>query len=66
MVLHERFPFVECGPATDDDVLRCHDRTLLDQVRDTRGWIDADTLCTETSYEAALLAAGRSRRTRAV
>jgi acetoin utilization deacetylase AcuC-like enzyme len=58
VVLHERFPFVECGTATDDDVLRCHDRTLVDQVRDTRGWIDADTLCTETSYEAALLAAG--------
>jgi acetoin utilization deacetylase AcuC-like enzyme len=58
VVLHERFPFVECGPATDDDVLRCHDRTLVDHVRDTRGWIDADTLCTETSYEAALLAAG--------
>ena len=27
-------------------------------VRDTRGWIDADTICTETTYEAALLAAG--------
>ena len=24
----------------------------------TRGWIDADTICTETTYEAALLAAG--------
>jgi acetoin utilization deacetylase AcuC-like enzyme len=57
-VLHERFPFAECAPATDDDVFRCHNRSLVERVRDTRGWIDADTLCTETTYEAALLAAG--------
>ena len=58
MVLHERFPFAECSPAAEADVLRCHDRRLVDRVRDTRGWIDADTPCTETTYEAALLAAG--------
>jgi acetoin utilization deacetylase AcuC-like enzyme len=57
-VLHDRFEFVECTPATEDDVLRCHDRQLLEQVRTARGWIDPDTLCTETTYEAALLAAG--------
>ena len=57
-VLHERFPFVECTPATDADVLRCHTERLLEQVRTTRGWIDGDTLCTETTYDAALLAAG--------
>jgi acetoin utilization deacetylase AcuC-like enzyme len=57
-VLHERFPFVECTAATDDDVLRCHTERLLEQVRTTRGWIDGDTICTETSYEAALLSAG--------
>jgi acetoin utilization deacetylase AcuC-like enzyme len=57
-VLHERFPFVECTSASVDDVLRCHTQRQLDQVRTTRGWIDGDTLCTETSYEAALLAAG--------
>jgi acetoin utilization deacetylase AcuC-like enzyme len=27
-------------------------------VRTSRGWLDADTICTETSYESALLAAG--------
>ena len=27
-------------------------------MRSTRGWLDADTICTETSYRAALLAAG--------
>jgi acetoin utilization deacetylase AcuC-like enzyme len=57
-VLHERFPFVECAPATVDDVLRCHSRELVELVRDTRGWIDADTICGDTTYEAALLAAG--------
>jgi len=57
-VLHDRFPFVECEPATEADVLRCHTADLVEQVRATRGWLDADTLCTETTYEAALLAAG--------
>ncbi|HEX7527298.1 MAG TPA: histone deacetylase [Gaiellaceae bacterium] len=57
-VLHERFPFTECTPATDEDVLRCHSPELIEHVRDTRGWIDADTLCTDSTYEAALLAAG--------
>ncbi|HVC88573.1 MAG TPA: histone deacetylase [Gaiellaceae bacterium] len=57
-VLHDRFPFVECTPATDDDVLRCHTTELIETVRTTRGWIDADTVCTETTYDAALLSAG--------
>jgi len=57
-VLHERFGFVECGPAAEEDVLRCHTPGLVDRVRTARGWLDADTLCTESSYEAALLAAG--------
>jgi acetoin utilization deacetylase AcuC-like enzyme len=57
-VLQERFAFVECKPATNDDVRRCHTERLLEQVRETRGWIDGDTICTESTYEAALLAAG--------
>ncbi len=57
-VLHERFPFVECTPATEEDILRCHTSRLLEQVRTTRGWIDGDTACTETSFYAALLSAG--------
>ena len=57
-MLHERFPFVECAPAREEDVLRCHAPELLEQVRTTRGWLDADTVCTESTYEAALLAAG--------
>ena len=57
-MLHEHFTFVECAPATDDDILRCHTSRLLEQVRTTRGWIDGDTICTETTFEAALLSAG--------
>jgi acetoin utilization deacetylase AcuC-like enzyme len=57
-VLHERFPFAECTEATEDDVLRCHTRELVEQVRTTRGFIDPDTICSETTFEAALLAAG--------
>jgi acetoin utilization deacetylase AcuC-like enzyme len=57
-VLHERFSFVGCVPATEEDVLRCHMPALVERVRDTRGWITLDTICTETTYEAAMLAAG--------
>ena len=58
VALHERFPFVGCVPASEDDVLRCHTPALVERVRNTRGWLDADTICTETSFDAALLAAG--------
>ncbi|MFL5925377.1 MAG: histone deacetylase [Gaiellaceae bacterium] len=57
-MLQERFPFVECVPASDDDIRRCHTERLLEQVRSSRGWIDGDTICTETTYDAALLASG--------
>jgi acetoin utilization deacetylase AcuC-like enzyme len=56
--LHERFEFVECIPATEADILRCHTPEHVERVRTTRGLIDPDTICTETTYEAALLAAG--------
>jgi acetoin utilization deacetylase AcuC-like enzyme len=57
-VLHERFSFRACHAASEADVLRCHSERLLQQVRETRGSIDEDTICTETTFEAALLAAG--------
>jgi acetoin utilization deacetylase AcuC-like enzyme len=57
-VLHERFAFVECRPASEEDVLRCHSPALLERVRTTRGLLDPDTICTESSFDAALLAAG--------
>jgi acetoin utilization deacetylase AcuC-like enzyme len=56
--LHERFGFVECTPSTEDDVRRCHTDALVERVRTTRGLLDVDTVCTETTSEAALLAAG--------
>lgn len=56
--LHEHVAFVECGSATEVDVLRCHAAPLVERVKATDGWIDADTPCTRSTYEAALLAAG--------
>jgi len=49
---------VSCEPASEEDILRCHDPELIERVRTTRGLIDPDTVCTETTLEAALLAAG--------
>ena len=57
-VLHERFAFRACEPASEGDVLRCHTGPLVERVRAAPGWLDPDTLCTETTFEAALLAAG--------
>src|SRR5579862_4775700 len=56
--LHERFGYVECEPAREADILRCHTAALLERVRSTRGWLDPDTICSESTYEAAALAAG--------
>lgn len=58
VALHERFAFVGCTQATETDVLRCHTPQLVERVRATRGLLDVDTVCTETTFEAALLAAG--------
>ena len=59
-VLHERFPFREAPPATEADVLRCHSPELVDLVRGFSRpvLIGYDTVASETTYEAALLAAG--------
>ncbi len=57
-VLHEGFPFAECAPATEEDVLRCHTRALLERIRSAPGWLDSDTICTATTYDCSLLAAG--------
>ena len=57
-VLHERFAFVECDSADRGGRAALPHRALVEQVRTTRGWIDGDTICTETTFEAALLAAG--------
>jgi acetoin utilization deacetylase AcuC-like enzyme len=59
-VLLERFAWEPAPAATVADVLRCHTRALVERVELSQDetWFDADTVATETSYEAALLAAG--------
>jgi acetoin utilization deacetylase AcuC-like enzyme len=63
-VLLDAFPdFIETRPATVDEIAAVHARDYIETVRvvSTSGlptMLDADTLCTETTYEAALLAAG--------
>jgi acetoin utilization deacetylase AcuC-like enzyme len=46
--------------ATADDLERCHRAVHVDLVRTISGpmWLDGDTICSETSWEAATLAAG--------
>ena len=58
--LLEAFPWREGRAATEEDVLRCHAPEHVRQIRELAGptWLDADTPASETSYEAALLAAG--------
>jgi acetoin utilization deacetylase AcuC-like enzyme len=60
-VLHEQLGgWIEPIPATRDDIERCHVPALAELIRTTTEptLLDLDTVCTETSYEAALLAAG--------
>jgi acetoin utilization deacetylase AcuC-like enzyme len=60
-VLLEAFPgWTEARPAERADVERCHAPQYVELVRTIAGptWLDPDTVCSPTSYEAALLAAG--------
>jgi acetoin utilization deacetylase AcuC-like enzyme len=52
--------WVEPKPASDADIERCHARDYIERVREVKAptLFDLDTICTPTSYEAALLAAG--------
>ena len=61
MSLLEAFPtWAEGRPATVDEVVRCHTREHVERVLaiDGPGWLDADTIVSETTPTAALLAAG--------
>ena len=51
---------VEAAPASATDLERCHAPAYVELIRslDHPVWLDADTVASETSYEAALLAAG--------
>jgi acetoin utilization deacetylase AcuC-like enzyme len=63
-VLHQAFPdFVEARPATVEELAAVHAADYVETVRHVSAsgrptLLDGDTLCTETTYEAALLAAG--------
>jgi acetoin utilization deacetylase AcuC-like enzyme len=59
--LHEAFPgYTVAPPASLDDVLRCHARVYLDRLQALREpvWLDESTIGSESTWEAALLAAG--------
>jgi acetoin utilization deacetylase AcuC-like enzyme len=59
--LHARFPdFVEGREATEEEVLRCHEPELLSflQAIDRPTQVEPSTVASETSYRAAMLAAG--------
>jgi acetoin utilization deacetylase AcuC-like enzyme len=63
-VLLDAFPdFQEARPATPEELAACHDRDYIEAMRATAAsgrtlLLDPDTVCTPSSYEAALLAAG--------
>jgi acetoin utilization deacetylase AcuC-like enzyme len=59
-MLLERFECESGRSALTEDVLRCHTRAHVGRIELVHGetWFDADTIATETSHEAALLAAG--------
>jgi acetoin utilization deacetylase AcuC-like enzyme len=52
--------WAEVGPATVEQIERCHIAEHVARVRDITGdtWLDGDTPASPTSFEAALLAAG--------
>jgi acetoin utilization deacetylase AcuC-like enzyme len=63
-VLLDAFPdFVQAREASVDELVAVHDRAYVEGLRalsqsgETR-WLDADTICTPSSWDAALLAAG--------
>jgi acetoin utilization deacetylase AcuC-like enzyme len=60
-VLAERFPEAREGRAArDDELLLCHTPEHVARIRAvaSRTWIDGDTVASETTFEAAALAAG--------
>jgi acetoin utilization deacetylase AcuC-like enzyme len=52
--------WTDATPATVEQVERCHTPAHVERIRGLTGetWLDGDTPASETSYEAALLAAG--------
>jgi acetoin utilization deacetylase AcuC-like enzyme len=52
--------WTDASPATVEQIERCHTPAHVERIRGLTGptWLDGDTPASETSYEAALLAAG--------
>jgi acetoin utilization deacetylase AcuC-like enzyme len=62
-VLAERFPNAREGRAArDDELLLCHTSDYVARVQSvtSRTWLDGDTVASETTFEAAALAAGHA------
>jgi acetoin utilization deacetylase AcuC-like enzyme len=59
-VLESLSEWHEAWPAMEEDLERCHDPAYIAQIRaiSRPTLLDLDTACSETTYEAALLAAG--------
>jgi len=59
-VLLEAFAYDEVEPAPVEAILRCHTKHHVELIRGIEAptWLDADTFGSETSFQAALLAAG--------
>jgi acetoin utilization deacetylase AcuC-like enzyme len=53
-------PASEPEPASVEDIERCHDRRYVELIRgiEYETWLDGDTVASETTFDAALLAAG--------
>ena len=60
MLLAHQHIWSEGRAATADELLLCHTSEHVELVRavDDQVWLDGDTVCTATSFEAAALAAG--------
>jgi len=59
-VLQDAYDWQDASPATAEDVERCHSAGLIQMIRSLERptMLTMDTVASETSYEAALLAAG--------
>ena len=59
-MLLEAFAYDSVEPAPIEAILRCHTEEHVERIRAIaeRTWLDADTVASETTFEAALLAAG--------
>src|SRR2546423_6816311 len=60
VVLLEEFEYEAVEPAPVEAILRCHTEEHVERIRRIAEptWLDGDTFASETTFEAALLAAG--------